>query len=54
MMYNLKFKLLLILEYFYLLINPKVLDICSNKEALVKVLTYYKAIIYSKIYHVLL
>jgi hypothetical protein len=41
-MYNLEFKLLLISEYFHLLINPVVLDI------------NYNATIYSKIYQVLL
>jgi hypothetical protein len=54
MTYNLKFKLLLISEHFYLLFDSKALDICSSKEALAKALTYYDAIAYFKIYQALL
>jgi hypothetical protein len=49
-MYNLKFKLPLILEHFHLLITPIILDIYSSKEALAKVPIYHNAAAYSKIY----
>jgi hypothetical protein len=50
MTYNLEFKLPSILEHLRLPIDPKELDITSNKEALPKVPIYNNAAAHSKIY----
>jgi hypothetical protein len=52
--YNVEFKLLSILEHLHLPIDSKALDICFNKEALVKASTYHDVIIHSKIHQALL
>jgi hypothetical protein len=50
--YNLEFQLPLISEHLYLPINPAVLDICSNKEALAKVPINHDAAAHSKVHQV--
>jgi hypothetical protein len=48
--YNLEFKLPSTLEHLSLPNDPKALDICSSREALVKVLTYYGSANPSKVH----